>query len=145
MLARYSVKFGIYKNNVFKEQLFPFDVIPIIVWECSASASRGVRSVFYFLSSIGVLNYRAHGGYLSQVVDDSRMVSVRTPRAGLLVPQVSVEQEVYKGMPLAKIMDPTDGELLAEIYAPSDGIVFFIDNGPLTYEHTAVFKLISLD
>ena len=27
-LARYGVKFGIYKNNTFKEQLFPFDVIP---------------------------------------------------------------------------------------------------------------------
>jgi len=28
MLARYGVKFGIYKNNTFMEQLFPFDVIP---------------------------------------------------------------------------------------------------------------------
>ena len=26
LLARYGVKFGIYKNNTFKEQLFPFDV-----------------------------------------------------------------------------------------------------------------------
>ena len=26
-LARYGVKFGIYKNNEFKEQLFPFDMI----------------------------------------------------------------------------------------------------------------------
>ena len=25
LLARYGVKFGIYKNNVFREQLFPFD------------------------------------------------------------------------------------------------------------------------
>ena len=30
LLARYGVKFGIYKNNVFKEQLFPFDAIPRI-------------------------------------------------------------------------------------------------------------------
>ena len=29
--ARYGVKFGIYKNNVFKEQLFPFDSIPRII------------------------------------------------------------------------------------------------------------------
>lgn len=28
LLARYGVKFGIYKNNTFKEQLFPFDAIP---------------------------------------------------------------------------------------------------------------------
>ena len=31
LLARYGVKFGIYKNNHFKEQLFPFDSIPRII------------------------------------------------------------------------------------------------------------------
>ena len=30
-LARYGVKFGIYKNNEFKEQLFPFDPIPRMI------------------------------------------------------------------------------------------------------------------
>lgn len=30
-LARYGVKFGIYKDNVFKEQLFPFDSIPRVI------------------------------------------------------------------------------------------------------------------
>ena len=28
LLARYGVKFGIYKNGEFKEQLFPFDPFP---------------------------------------------------------------------------------------------------------------------
>ena len=31
LLACYGVKFGIYKNNMFKEQLFPFDAIPRII------------------------------------------------------------------------------------------------------------------
>lgn len=31
LLARYGVKFGIYKNHEFKEQLFPFDAIPRII------------------------------------------------------------------------------------------------------------------
>ena len=31
LLARYGVKFGIYKDNTFKEQLFPFDSIPRII------------------------------------------------------------------------------------------------------------------
>ena len=31
LLARYGVKFSIYKNNQFKEQLFPFDAIPRII------------------------------------------------------------------------------------------------------------------
>ena len=28
LLARYGVKFGIYKDGVFNERLFPFDIIP---------------------------------------------------------------------------------------------------------------------
>jgi uncharacterized circularly permuted ATP-grasp superfamily protein len=31
LLARYGVKFGVYKNNVFNEQLFPFDAIPRVL------------------------------------------------------------------------------------------------------------------
>ena len=31
LLARYGVKFGIYKNKVFHEQLFPFDAIPRVI------------------------------------------------------------------------------------------------------------------
>ena len=31
LLRRYGVKFGIYKNGVFKEQLFPFDPIPRVI------------------------------------------------------------------------------------------------------------------
>ena len=31
LLARYGVKFGIYKDGTFKEQLFPFDPIPRII------------------------------------------------------------------------------------------------------------------
>lgn len=31
LLARYGVKFGIYKNNTFHERLFPFDAIPRII------------------------------------------------------------------------------------------------------------------
>lgn len=31
LLARYGVKFGIYKHGEFKEQLFPFDAIPRVI------------------------------------------------------------------------------------------------------------------
>ncbi len=44
LLARYGVKFGIYKNNEFKEQLFPFDAIPrIIAHEEFLFLERGLK------------------------------------------------------------------------------------------------------
>lgn len=98
-----------------------------------------------FLAAQGILRYRGHGGYLSRIVDDSALIPVRAAAAGLLEAAVAVEQEVKKGALLARILNPVDGELLARVTAPADGVVFFIDSGPLTYEHTAVFKLIPLE
>lgn len=40
LLRRYGVKFGIYKNGQFKEQLFPFDPIPRII---SAEDFKGIE------------------------------------------------------------------------------------------------------
>lgn len=57
LLARYGVKFGIYKNNEFKEQLFPFDAIPRIIGaEEFAYLEQGlkqrVRALNLFLKDI---------------------------------------------------------------------------------------------
>lgn len=44
LLARYGVKFGIYKNGMFHEQLFPFDMIPrIIEKEEFARLEKGLK------------------------------------------------------------------------------------------------------
>jgi len=57
LLARYGVKFGIYKNHVFKEQLFPFDAIPRIIGkEEFAFLEKGlkqrVKALNFFLMDI---------------------------------------------------------------------------------------------
>ncbi len=44
LLARYGVKFGIYKNHTFKEQLFPFDSIPrVIAHDEFVQLERGLK------------------------------------------------------------------------------------------------------
>ena len=106
------------------------------------SAQRGVEAVLTFLGQCGYIKYNRKERFLSQIIDDQDMISVRAPEAGLFEPLVHVEQEVHKGMMLAKIRNPVDGEEIAQIYAPSEGIVFFMHNEPLTYGHTAVIKLI---
>ena len=107
------------------------------------AAVRGVKAVLSFLNAIGVVDYKGHAGYRSQVVDDGDMVSVRTKYAGLFEPAVSVEQEVIAGQLLASVLDPLDGEVLEHIYTPSDGVVFFVHDDPMTYAHAAVIKLIA--
>ncbi|MCI5901535.1 MAG: M14 family metallopeptidase [Blautia sp.] len=107
------------------------------------SARRGVEAVMMFLDAIGVVKNRKYKRYLSQIIDDREIVSVRTTEAGFFEPLVETEEEVKKGQPLARILNPLDGEELECISAPVDGIVFFRHSDPLTYGHTAVIKLIA--
>ncbi|MCH5291118.1 MAG: circularly permuted type 2 ATP-grasp protein [Treponema sp.] len=56
-LARYGVKFGIYKNGIFNERLFPFDPIPRIIsskdWQqLSEGLAQRVIALNLFLSDI---------------------------------------------------------------------------------------------
>ena len=89
------------------------------------------------------MEYSSHNGYISSVVEDSEMVSVRTKAAGIFESAVHVGEEIVQGQLMARIIDPLEGEVKAELYAPCDGIVFFRHSNPMTYTNTAVFKLIA--
>lgn len=106
------------------------------------SAETAIRSVLTFLNKEGIVNYSGHDGYISSVVDDRDMVSVRTKMSGIFEGIVSVEDEVEKGQPLANIIDPYEGTIIETLRSPKDAIVFFAHNEPITYANTAVYKLI---
>ena len=57
LLARYGVKFGIYKNQTFREQLFPFDSIPRTIGaeeftELEKGLKQRVRALNLFIRDI---------------------------------------------------------------------------------------------
>ncbi|MBO5056936.1 MAG: succinylglutamate desuccinylase/aspartoacylase family protein [Lachnospiraceae bacterium] len=108
------------------------------------SAKLAVKGILNFLDKEGVLTYAGHDGYISQVVDDKDLISVRTKEAGFFECCVKVNEEVHKGQLLARIIDAYEGEVKDCLYAPWDGIVLFMHDEPMTYEDTAVIKLISL-
>lgn len=107
-----------------------------------ASAYQAIQGILTFLSKEGIADYYGHDGYISMVVEDTDMVSVRTRKSGLFESKVIVGQEVCKGQVLAEIIDPYEGEVIDTLSSPVDGIVFFKHSDPLTYASTAVFKLI---
>ena len=64
LLSRYGVKFGIYKNNTFHEQLFPFDALPrILPHDEFALLERGLRQ------RVDALNL-----FLADVYSDKKIV-----------------------------------------------------------------------
>lgn len=64
-LARYGVKFGIYKNGCFQEQLFPYDPIPrVIEAEEFAYLERGLKQ-----------RVKAPNLFLRDVYNEKRIIS----------------------------------------------------------------------
>lgn len=64
-LARYGVKFGIYKNGTFQERLFPFDAIPRII-----SAQEWTQLEKGLIQRVNALNL-----FLRDIYDQKRIIA----------------------------------------------------------------------
>lgn len=65
LLKRYGVKFGIYKNNTFHEQLFPFDCIPRII----------EKEDFDYLNAGLIQRVDALNAFLRDIYGDKRILA----------------------------------------------------------------------
>ncbi len=108
----------------------------------STGAGQAVLSVMNFMSNNGMIKYGAIGEKNIRTIQDIEFISVRTAKSGLFEPLVKAGEKVNSGKPLAHIIDPYEGFLTETLYAPVNGVVFFIHNEPLTYANTAVIKIL---
>ena len=95
-----------------------------------------------FLGKNGILNYTCPGGYVSQLIEGSSMVNVKTNAAGFFLRKTEVNDRVKQGQLLAQIMDPYLGTVIEDVVSPVDGIVFFHASQPIIYSHTSLFRII---
>ncbi len=107
-----------------------------------ASARMAVASVLRFLTRMGIVKYDCHGGYISTILKEQDLVSVKADEAGFFRKLVDINQEVKRGQVLAEIINPVDGAVKCEIVAPTDGITFFVQDSPLVFQNTVMYKLI---
>lgn len=105
-------------------------------------ASQAVSAVLRFLTRMGIIRYQLHPGYIATVIDEEELVSVKSTASGVLHKVCTINQEVARGDLLAEILHPYNAEVLAEIRAPFDGIVFFANTEPMAFENSSIFKLI---
>lgn len=106
------------------------------------SANVGVSSVLRFLSRMGMIKYKCLGGEMGITINEDDMMNVRSPSAGIYRRICEIGSEASKGDILAKIYHPYNGELISEIAAPVDGIVFFAHQKPLIAERELAFKIV---
>lgn len=106
------------------------------------SAGQAVLSVLRFCGNLGFVKYHDKKNIESRVIDDTELISVQTAKSGLFDAMVKAGDAIEEGTPIARIINPYDGEIMETLYAPADGVVFFIHSDPLTYANTAVIKII---
>lgn len=106
------------------------------------SARLGVGAVMRFLSRMGMIRYKCHGGYMGSIISEDDMLSVMSGAAGIYRPVKSAGDEVVHDELIAQIIHPHEGTVVSEIRAPADGIIFFAHKSPLVMQNNVLFKMI---
>lgn len=106
------------------------------------SAQTVVVSVLNFLNNMGIIEYHNHKGYISTVVEEEKMVSVKSDCAGFFEEAADIDDVVTKGQLLARILDPCEGTVKSELVSPANGKVFFVQTAPMPYEGALLFKIL---
>lgn len=106
------------------------------------TAEQGISAVLRFLSRMGIIKYKCHGGYMGTIIDEDDMMTVKSGCAGIYREVCHIGDEVHKGDVLARVIHPYEGTVEGEITAPMDGIIFFSHKKPLVTQDAPVFKMI---
>lgn len=107
-----------------------------------ASAKQAVSAVLRFLTRMGIIKYNCHSGYIASVVEEEALMPIKTDVSGIYRPLKKPGEEVKFGDILAEVVDPVEGEVISQIIAPSDGIIFFAHSKPLVIQNCIVYKII---
>lgn len=119
LLARYGVKFGIYKNGTFREQLFPFDAIPrVIEAEEFESLERGLKQRVMALNC-----------FIRDIYGEKKIVRDK------VVP----EEFVYAS---SGYLAQCEGVLLCRVTAPTDGWLFKIREYPVVDQGSLLARIL---
>lgn len=113
------------------------------------SAEELISGIFRFMTCNGILkrenmNDEIKKGMDSKVFSDGELLPVRPRKSGIYRSSAHVGSRVKKGEILAWILDCCEGEVIEELLAPEDGVVFFQHDKPLVYADTAVIKLLPI-
>ncbi len=105
-------------------------------------ARQGVSAVLRFLTRMGIIRYNCHGGYISTIVEEDDLLSVRADMPGFFRRKVSTNTEVVRGQLLAEIVDSFRGDVISRMVAPTDGIIFYQQIQPMVFQNSVAFKMI---
>jgi predicted deacylase len=106
------------------------------------SAKITWTAILRFMHKCNIVKFPVHDGFVSQIIDESDTVTVKSNEAGILYALVCAGDQVKRGDLLAKILDPFTGETRSTIFSTVKGTVFFAHQKPLIHQNSVLFKII---
>lgn len=106
------------------------------------SARQAVSAVLRFLTRMGIVKYNNHSGYIASVVEEHDLMPVKSPAAGFYRRLKQPGDYVSYGETIAQIIDTYEGNVIDEVTAPTEGIVFFAHVAPVVMENEVIYKIV---
>lgn len=106
------------------------------------SSKDMIRAILRFMSKNGIITDLIEGEKDSKVFRDEELISIRPKTSGIFRSKKNVGELVKKDEVVAWVLNACEGNIIEELKAPADGIIFFEFNQPLVYANTAAIKLL---
>lgn len=147
---------------IFLRKPLPFDTTLLNynwqIWETKAftlyagenykvggdDCTKMLEAISRFIQQIGVAkhSHTSHMGYNSSVINDNELVVIKSSEAGIFYPNKKSGDKVKEGEVLAKVIDPSLGNVISEIISTTDGVIFFSHIKPLVLQNATAFTII---
>ena len=104
------------------------------------------EGVLYLLSKMGILPETSlpfHWLTMEepQVGEDSLVHRVRVNRGGLFLPKVAISSQIAEAAEIGVVIQPSSGEIVEKVYAPSAGKVIALLNQPVVTPGSMVARI----
>lgn len=103
-------------------------------------------AIVRFCKSVGCITHsRTAVAYQSVFLDEKDLINIQSSHAGILQRILKSGDRINTGDIMARIIDPLRGDVLEEVKAPCNGIIFFSYHRPLIYQNALLYKLQELE
>lgn len=106
------------------------------------AGTETVDAILRMMSRTGIVTTSlVSAAYESIVLDESALQHVKARHAGILLRLVNAGNRVHPGQSLAHIIHPYNGQVLNDVKAMDEGMVFFAHNRPVVLQNALLFKI----
>lgn len=101
-----------------------------------------VVGIFNVMKYLGIWNGEIETTQMPVISTDGEVVFIRAEHEGVFLPLISHNHYVHKGEMIGQIVDVLEGEVIEDIKAEKDGLVFTLREYPFVYRGSLIARIL---